>query len=111
MPLHAAHAADHAIPVGVIRSPYSDVTVIALSVTHQIDTQLTFRTRTQNRARYLDLTAIGRGPRQEMCNALPGYHAFTGYDSTSAFTGTGKVSSFRLLKVDDSFRSAMPGIG
>ncbi len=40
MLLNAAHAADHAIPGVVIRSPDSDVAVIALSDTHPIDTQL-----------------------------------------------------------------------
>ncbi len=110
MLLHAAHAADHAIPPVVIRSPDSDVVVIALAVTHQIDTKL-FRTRTQHHTRYLDLIAIGRGLRQEMCNALPGYHVFTGCESSSVFTGRGKVSGFRLLKDDDRFRSAMAGSG
>ncbi len=110
MLLHAAHAADRAIPAMVIRSPDSDVTLIALSITHHSDTQLIFRRRIQHRARYRDLTAIARGRRQEICNALPGYHASTGCDSTSAFTGRGKVSSFRLLKVDYSFRSAMADI-
>ena len=61
MLLHAAHAAGHAIFSVVIRSPDSDVAVIVLSVSHQIDTQLIFRTRTQHRTRYIDLTAIYRG--------------------------------------------------
>ncbi len=111
MLLHAAHAADHAIPAVVIRSPDSEVAVIALSVTHQIDTRLIYRTKTQHCTRYLDLTAIGRGLGQEKCIGLPGYHAFTGCESSSTFTGRGKVSGFRLLKDDDSFRSAMAGIG
>ena len=111
MLLNAAHAADHAIPAVVIRSPDSDVAVIALSVTHQIDTQLIFRTRTHHRTRYLDLTAIGCGLGQERCNAFPGCHVLFGCDSTSAFTGRGKVSGFKLQKVEDSFRSAMAGIG
>ena len=83
--------------------------VIALSVSHQINTQLIFRTGTQHRTRYLDLTAIGLG--QEVCSALPGYHAFSGCDSTSAFTGRGKVSGFKLLKEDELFRSTMASIG
>ncbi len=95
----------------VIRSPDSDVATIALSVTHHIDTQLIVRAGTHHRTRYLDLIVIGRGLGREMCNVLPGYHAFTGCDSTIAFTGRGKVSGFRLLKDDVSFRNAMAGIG
>ncbi len=93
MLLYAAHAADHAMPSVVIRSPDSDVAVIALSVGHQIDTQIIFHTRTQHRTRYLDLTAICRGLGQPMYNALPGYHVFTGCESSRAFTGRGKASA------------------
>ena len=49
MLLHAAHTADHGAPAVVIKSPDSDVAVIALSVSHQIDTQLIFCTGTQHR--------------------------------------------------------------
>jgi len=111
MLLNAAHTADHGAPGVVIKSPDSDVAVIALSVSHQIKTQLIFRTGTQHRTRYLDLTAIGQRLGQEVCSALPGYHAFSGCDSTSAFTGRGKVSGFKLLKEDELFRSTMAGIG
>ena len=111
MLLHAAHTVAHATPAVVIKSPDSDVAAIALSVTHHIDTQLIFRTGTHLRTRYLDLIVIGRGIGREMCNGLPGYHACTGCDSTIAFTERGKVSGFRLLKDDVSFRNAMSGTG
>ena len=32
-----------------------------------------------------------------MCQALPGLHAFTGCDSTSAFSGRGKKGAFKML--------------
>ena len=77
MLLHAAHAADDGAPAVVVKSPDSDVAVVALSVSvsHQIHTQLIFRTGMQHRTRYLDLSAIGRRLGQEVCSALPGYHA------------------------------------
>ncbi len=106
MLMHAAHAADHAIPPVVIRSPDSYVVVIVLAVTHQVDTQL-FRTRTHHRTRYLDLTAIGRV-------GLDKRRAMPSLESSSVFTGRAKVSGFRLLitkRYDDPFRSAMAGIG
>ena len=34
----------------------------------------------------------------EMCEALPGLHAFTGCDSTSAFSGKGKRNPLKLCK-------------
>jgi len=95
----------------VIKSPDSDVAVIALSASHQIDTQLIFRIGMQHCTQYLNLTAVGRVLGKQVCSALPGFHAFTGCDSTSAFSERGKVSGFKLLKEDESFRCAMTGIG
>ena len=111
MLLHAAHAADHGAPAVVIKSPDSDVATIAMSVSHQIDAQLIFRTGTQQRTRYLDLTGIGRRLGQDVCSALPGYHAFSSCDSVSAFTGRGKVAGFKLLKGDATFRRTMVSLG
>ncbi len=51
MLLQAVLAAEHAIPAVIIRSPDSDVAVIVLLVSHQIDTQTIFRTGTQHRTR------------------------------------------------------------
>jgi len=62
----------------------------------QIDTQLIFHTSASPHPIYLDLTAIGRGLGQEVRSAL--CHAFSGYNSTSTFSGRGKVSRFKLIK-------------
>ena len=48
---------------------------------------------------------------QEVCSALPGYHAFSRCDSTSVFTRRGKISGFKLLNEDESSRSTVAGIG
>ena len=72
MLLHAAQAADSGAPAVVIKSPDSDVAIIALSVAHQINKRLIFRTGTQWRTRYLDLTAISHKLGQNLCHALPG---------------------------------------
>jgi len=90
--LHAAHTADLGASAVIIKSSDSDVAVITLSVSYQINTQLIFRTGTQHRTRYLDLSAIGQALGQKVCSTLPGYHVFSGCDSTSAFTGWGNVS-------------------
>ena len=49
--------------------------------------------------------------RGELCLASPGYHAFTGCDTTSAFAGKGKVAPLELLNKNELFCAAMQLIG
>ena len=46
-----------------------------------------------------------------MCEALPGMHAFTGSDSTSAFVGKGKKQAFQVVVSDVDMCNAMRLIG
>ena len=46
-----------------------------------------------------------------MCEALIGYHAFSGCDSTSAFVGQGKAKGHKLLHDHRPFRSTMAKLG
>ena len=48
---------------------------------------------TQKRTRYIDITKVTQAYGEEICRALPRLHAFTGYDSVSAFAGRGKMSN------------------
>ena len=80
--------------------------VFSLSDRHSTD--LSHRNTAQHPI-YLYPTAIGRGLGQEVCNVL--CHAFSGCSCTSAFTGRCKVSRFKLIKEDESFRSTMSSIG
>ena len=41
----------------------------------------------------------------EMCSALPGFHAFTGCDTTSAFSFKGKIKPYKILIKDKGIRS------
>ena len=46
-----------------------------------------------------------------MCKALPGLHAFTGCDSTSAFIRKGKKLAFELVESDPELCNAMTIVG
>ena len=59
--------------------------VIAISVSNQIPAKFIFRTGTQNRTRYIYLTSIANKLGPDVCADRPGYHAFSGSDSTSFF--------------------------
>ncbi len=98
-------------PAVILKSPDTDVAVVGISVSHKISATLLFRTGTKQRIRYVDLTAIGKELKEDVCSGLPGYHAFTGSDSTSALVGRGKVKGFKLLTNNELFRRAMQQIG
>lgn len=56
--LHASHAVSKGYGTVVVRSPDTDVAVIGLGLAHLIPGRLIFRTGTQQRTRYIDLTAL-----------------------------------------------------
>ena len=95
--LHAAHIARCGHRTIVIRSPDTDVAVLAIYFAEDINARLLFRTGTKNRARFIDLTALACLHTKPLCRALPGVHALTGCDSTSAFVGRGKKPALSIL--------------
>ena len=88
--LHAAQAAASGHTNIVIKSPDTDVAVLACHFSFEIPARIFFRTGTKQRSRYIDISALARKRGQAICRALPGLHALTGCDSTSAFVGRGK---------------------
>ena len=89
--LRANHATSTETNI-VIRSPDTDVLVIGCTFTHHIPAQTICQTGTSNRRRCISTydRLIGRSLREEVCQAFPGLHVFTGCDSTSAFFGQGR---------------------
>ena len=51
---------------------------------------------TQNRTRLHQKIATAIG--SELCEALIGLHAYTGFDTMSAFAGKGKLRALQILK-------------
>ena len=91
------------VAVVIIRSPDTDVAVIGCSLAAQIPPQVLLHTGTKERRRYISLSSVAARLGNGVCQALPGLHAFTGCDSTSAFSGRGKKAAFKMLlagKVD-----------
>ena len=109
--LHASHASMTGHNAVCICSPDTDVAVIATAHSFDIPATIVFLTGTKNRRRFINLTQVGRSLGRELCLALPGYHAFTGCDTTSAFAGKGKVAPLELLNKNESFCTAMQLIG
>ena len=88
--LHAQHAASSRSAVVIIRSPDTDVAVKGCSLAAQIPAQVLLHTGTKERRRYISLSSVAARLGNGVCQALPDLHAFTGCDSTSAFSGRGK---------------------
>ena len=85
--LHCAHAARQGHQTIVIKSPDTDVAVIACLASHSIPAMILFRTGTKNRTRFINITTMGQRFGPAVSAALVGLHAFTGCDSTSVFAG------------------------
>ena len=46
---------------------------------------------------------MSRNLGKQLCEALPGYHAFTGCDYTAPMTGKGKVMPLLLMEKQEMF--------
>ena len=95
--LHAAQAAASGHSNIVIKSPDTTVAVLVCHFSFEIPARIFFRTGTKKRSRYIDISALARKHGRAICRALPGLHAFTGCDSTSAFVGRGKKAGLTII--------------
>ncbi len=93
--LHAQHAAREHTTV-IIKSPDTDVAVIAVSLQTNLPCSLYVFTGTGNRTRIIDITKVSSALGISVCSALIGIHTFSGCDSTSAFYGKGKRKTFSV---------------
>ena len=60
---------------------------------------------------YLETSAIADAAGPHLCDALPGLHAFTGCDSTSAFAGKGKKTVLKLFMTHPVACNGMATLG
>ena len=85
-------------PKVVIQSP--DIDVVILSVAHFEDLQcqeLWFKTGVKDKQRYIPIHSIHSFLGKSLSNCLQSFHAVTGCDSTSAFSGIGKIKARKVL--------------
>ena len=66
---------------------------------------------TKNKSRLIDLTAVGDKLGNDICTAMPGLYAFTGSDTTSAFSRKGKVKPLRLIEKNQGHCETLKRIG
>ena len=105
----------------VIHTPDTDVLIISLGNLHNINGDIFMRTGTGDRSRTISLQRIKDKLEQrigdlevstdELCEALVGYHAFTGCDSVSAFAGKGKKKPWKIVQSSAAYVEAFRNLG
>ena len=65
----------------------------------------------KTRTRYIHVSRLANIIGKEVCSALLGYHAYTGCDTVSAFSGRGKVGPFKILVGNVKFQKAFTELG
>ena len=108
---HAEHASRNGISEVLLVCEDTDVMVLALAFSNQINASIYQKRGTQNRTRIIDISQIKCALSVPTSVAIPGLHAFTGCDSVSSFSGKGKLSVFKLMKKDEEYRKAFEQIG
>ena len=81
MLLHTYHAAQNGFENIVIRTPDTDVFVIAIYASLSFASNIIFLTGTGNNRRMISINSIKEQLGDSLCDALPGFHAFTGKDT------------------------------
>ena len=107
--LHAAEGARHGMKKIMLRTVDTDVVVISISLAKKIGCDslwLAFGTGTT--FRYFDATAMAHSLGDDKCSALPAFHALTGCDVTSSFSGKGKRTAWSTW---NTFNDATAALG
>ena len=109
--LHSIDAADQEQGPILVSSPDTDVFILLIHFFEDIGSSVYFETGTGDKKRIIDVgkvyTKIGR----ETAKALPGIHATTGSDTTSAFVRKGKIKPMQLMMKDAEVMAAYAEMG
>ena len=109
--LHAAHATRSKFAAVIIVSEDIDVLVLCLAFKSFIPSSMFIKCSSQTRVKYFDVSRIVERIGASTCKSLPGFHAFTGSDTVSAFQGRGKVLVFQIMTQDQGFQEVFQGLG
>ena len=107
---HARHAgAPHSTVV--IESSDTDVAVMALAHSKNLNCQVALLTGTKDKKRLLDIKKMVGKLGENVADSLIGVHAFSGRDAVSSFASKGKKTHYKLIKSDAQCQQAMKALG
>lgn len=109
--LHAAHAASAGFQSIVLVAEDTDVFLISLAFSTDIDASLYLKCGTRARISYVDIKKVAAAPSDSICKALIGMHAYTGCDSVSTFAGRGKITPLKMMIQDIALQHTFTELG
>jgi hypothetical protein len=111
--LHAKHAADTGSRTVVIKSNDTDVMVICIASSSKLSCRLLLSTGSANNPHFVEINNVASNLGTDMCDAMIGFHAFTGCDQVSGFVGSAKnkARTFSKLKKCPESVKAMTELG
>ena len=95
----------------IVWSPDTDVMILGVYFSHELGTDIWFRTGTKEKVRYIPLHEISANLGQELTATLLTFHAITERDNTSCFKGKGKKSSLLVLKSSTEEFQSLKNLG
>lgn len=110
--LHCEYASQHQASSSVmIRSPDTDVFVVAVGLSGVMNGRVLFHTGRGNLSRTIDVTAVHNHYGKDVSEALIGLHSFTGCDTVRAFYGKGKTKALKLMLSDEDYQCTFKSLG
>lgn len=89
----------------LIKSVDNDVLIICLGNMEKFEGHEIWMTRRHNNELgYINCTDLAQKLGLSVCQALPGFHAFTGSDYTAAFVRKGKIKPYNLLVSSEKYQ-------
>ena len=105
----------------VIHTPDTDVLLIAIAASGQIPGSLFIRTGTKNKARIISINKVKQSlilrydlqniDIQLLLKSFLSFHELTGCDTTSSFSGKGKVKPFKIMLKNQSYMEEFAAFG
>ena len=103
----------------VINTPDTDVLLIALGLSGEINGKLLIKTGVKNKARIISLESIKESLKtryniqdsDQASKALLGLHGFTGCDTISSFAGKGKIKPVKTMMKDEVYINLFASFG
>lgn len=95
----------------LVRSPDTDVLVLLMHFSSQINRSVLFDNGVGNKRRLLSVPDLAQHMGTQICSILPAYHALTGCDTTSAFVRKGKIAPLKVVEKNPNFVSVLSRLG
>ena len=95
----------------IVHSPDTDVFILLLSYATDVGKPVVFETGSGSSRRLIDISYVASVLGEQCVKALPGFHAFTGCDSTSAFVRKGKKGPYKLMSASATFMDMFHKLG